>query len=45
MSGSTKATTYSLSLINNKEDGIQIESDYEHKLVNFRLDTKASDRM
>lgn len=45
MSGGTKATTYSLSLTSNKEDGIQIGSSYERKLVNFRLDTKASDRL
>lgn len=44
MSGSTKATTYSLSLISNKEDGVQIESGYERKLINFHLDTKANHR-
>ena len=45
VSGGTKATTYSLSLTSNKEDGIQIGSSYERKLVNFRLDTKATDRL
>ncbi|HEX8504523.1 MAG TPA: TonB-dependent receptor [Hymenobacter sp.] len=45
VSGGTKATTYSLSLTSNKEDGIQLGSGYNRKLVNFRLDTKASDRL
>jgi TonB-linked SusC/RagA family outer membrane protein len=45
VSGGGKATTYSLSLTSNKEDGIQLGSSYERKLVNFRLDTKASDRL
>ncbi|WP_230471232.1 SusC/RagA family TonB-linked outer membrane protein [Hymenobacter jejuensis] len=45
VSGGSKATTYSLSLTSNKEDGIQIGSSYKRKLVNFRLDTKASDRL
>ena len=45
MSDDTKATTYSLSLTSNKEDCIQIGSSYERKLVNFCLNTKASDRM
>jgi TonB-linked SusC/RagA family outer membrane protein len=45
VSGGGKATTYSLSLTSNKEDGIQIGSSYERKLINFRLDTKASERL
>ena len=45
MSSDTKATTYSLSLNSNKEDGIQIGPNYERKPVNFCLDTKASDRL
>ena len=45
VSGGNKATTYALSLTSNKEDGIQIGSGYERKLINFRLDTKATDRL
>ncbi|MGI4969603.1 MAG: SusC/RagA family TonB-linked outer membrane protein, partial [Janthinobacterium lividum] len=45
VSGGNKATTYSLSLTSNKEDGIQLGSSYDRKLVNFRLDTKATDRL
>ena len=45
VSGGGKATTYSLSLTSNKEDGIQLGSSYDRKLVNFRLDTKATDRL
>jgi TonB-linked SusC/RagA family outer membrane protein len=44
ISGGTKATTFNLSLTRNLEDGIQIGSNYDRKLVNFRIDTKASDR-
>lgn len=44
ISGGTKATTFNLSLTRNLEDGIQLGSGYDRKLVNFRLDTKASDR-
>ncbi len=45
VSGGNKATTYALSLTSNKEDGIQLGSSYDRKLVNFRLDTKATDRL
>ncbi|MCC3154818.1 TonB-dependent receptor [Hymenobacter sp. BT770] len=45
VNGGNKATTYALSLTSNKEDGIQLGSSYERKLVNFRLDTKATDRL
>ncbi|GAB3729845.1 TonB-dependent receptor [Hymenobacter agri] len=45
VSGGSKSTTYALSLTSNKEDGIQLGSSYLRKLVNFRLDTKASDRL
>jgi TonB-linked SusC/RagA family outer membrane protein len=44
VSGGTKQTTFNLSLTRNSEDGIQIGSGYTRNLVNFRIDTKASDR-
>lgn len=44
VSGGTKGTTYALSLTRNDEQGIQLGSDYTRNLVNFRFDTKASDR-
>ncbi|TGE08395.1 SusC/RagA family TonB-linked outer membrane protein [Hymenobacter fodinae] len=45
VAGGVKGTTYSLSLTRNTEDGIQLGSDYDRKLVNFRFDTKATDRL
>jgi TonB-linked SusC/RagA family outer membrane protein len=44
VSGGTKATTYSLSLTRNDEQGIQIESGFTRNLLNFRFDHKASDK-
>ncbi|OON69826.1 SusC/RagA family TonB-linked outer membrane protein [Hymenobacter sp. CRA2] len=44
VAGGVKGTTYALSLTRNTEDGIQRGSDYERNLVNFRFDTKATDR-
>jgi TonB-linked SusC/RagA family outer membrane protein len=44
VSGGTKATTFNLSLTRNNEDGIQLGSGYVRNLVNFRIDTKASDK-
>jgi TonB-linked SusC/RagA family outer membrane protein len=45
VAGGVKGTTYSLSLTRNLEDGIQRGSDYDRKLVNFRFDTKATDKL
>jgi TonB-linked SusC/RagA family outer membrane protein len=45
VSGGAKGTTYSLSLTSNKEQGIQRGSDYGRKLVNFRFDTRASEKL
>ncbi|MBT2558776.1 TonB-dependent receptor [Hymenobacter sp. ISL-91] len=45
IAGGAKGTTYALSLTRNTEDGIQRGSDYTRNLVNFRFDTKASDRL
>ncbi|ALW83967.1 SusC/RagA family TonB-linked outer membrane protein [Hymenobacter sedentarius] len=44
VAGGVKGTTYSLSLTDNHEDGIQRGSNYDRKLANFRFDTKASDK-
>lgn len=44
VSGGNQATTFNLSLTANKEDGIQIESGFERRLVNFKIDHKASDK-
>ncbi|UOR06653.1 TonB-dependent receptor [Hymenobacter aerilatus] len=45
IAGGAKGTTYALSLTRNTEDGIQRGSGYERNLVNFRFDTKASDKL
>ncbi|MFC7666115.1 SusC/RagA family TonB-linked outer membrane protein [Hymenobacter humi] len=45
LAGGVKGTTYSLSLTRNLEEGIQRGSDYDRKLINFRFDTKATDRL
>ena len=44
VAGGVKGTTYSLSLTDNHEDGIQRGSNYDRKLANFRFDTKASEK-
>ncbi|MDO7886676.1 SusC/RagA family TonB-linked outer membrane protein [Hymenobacter cheonanensis] len=44
ISGGTKSTTFNLSLTRNNENGIQLGSGYVRNLVNFRIDTKASDK-
>ncbi|MFZ1313717.1 MAG: TonB-dependent receptor plug domain-containing protein, partial [Chitinophagaceae bacterium] len=45
VNGGNQATTFNLSLTANKEDGIQIESGFNRRLVNFKLDHKASDKL
>ena len=45
VAGGTKGTTYALSLTRNTEDGIQRGSDYTRNLVNFRFDTKATEKL
>lgn len=45
VSGGNQTTTFNLSLTANKEDGIQIQSGFDRKLVNFKLDHKASDKL
>lgn len=44
VAGGVKGTTYALSLTRNTEDGIQRGSDYVRNLVNFRFDTKATEK-
>lgn len=45
VSGGTDVTQYSLSATANRQQGIMELSDYDRKLVSFRLDHKASDRV
>ncbi len=45
VSGGGKGSTFSLSLTSNREQGIQVQSDYERKLLSFRFDHKASDKL
>ena len=45
VAGGSKGTTFSLSLTYNREQGIQLQSDYERMLLNFRFDHKASDKL
>ena len=42
MSGGSDQTQYNLSVTDNRSDGIMLLSDYDRKLVNFRLDHQAS---
>ena len=44
VSGGNVNTTFNLSLTSNKEEGILIASGFTRKLVNFKLDHKASDK-
>jgi TonB-linked SusC/RagA family outer membrane protein len=43
LSGGKDGTTYNLSLTYNKQEGIQLASDFDRKLVSFRFDHKFSD--
>ncbi|MDB5233305.1 MAG: TonB-dependent receptor [Hymenobacter sp.] len=45
VSGGGKGTVYSLSLTSNREQGIQLASDFDRKLLNFRLENKATDKL
>lgn len=44
LSGGNQATTFNLSLTANLEDGILLESGFDRKLANFKLDHKISDK-
>lgn len=43
LNGGTAATNFNLSLTSNKEEGILLESGFDRRLVNFKLDHKLSD--
>lgn len=45
VSGGNEKTTFNLSLTSNTEDGIQLESGFDRKLVNFKLDHKVSNKV
>lgn len=45
LTGGSKATTFNLTLSNNKEDGIMLESGYKRTLASFKFDHRASDKM
>jgi TonB-linked SusC/RagA family outer membrane protein len=45
VSGGGQNTTFNLSLTGNKEDGILLESGFDRKLVNFKIDHKATDKL
>jgi TonB-linked SusC/RagA family outer membrane protein len=42
INGGSQNTNYNLSLTYNKEDGVQIASAFDRKLINFKLDHKAN---
>lgn len=44
INGGNQNTTFNLSFTANKEEGIQIESGFDRKLVNFKIDHKVSDK-
>lgn len=44
VSGGSQGTTFNLSLTSNAEEGILLESGFDRKLVNFKLDHRASDK-
>lgn len=44
LSGGNQNTTFNLSLTANKEEGVQLESGFDRKLANFKLEHKISDR-
>ncbi|MDQ2769072.1 MAG: TonB-dependent receptor, partial [Bacteroidota bacterium] len=44
IAGGVKGTNYALSLTRNTEQGIQLSSGFDRYLVNFRLDSKVSDK-
>ena len=45
LSGGTEQTQYNLSLTDNQLQGVMLGSDYDRKLVAFRLDHRANDRL
>lgn len=45
LNGGNAATSFNVSLTANKEEGVQIESGFERKLANFKLDHRISDKV
>lgn len=45
VNGGNQATTFNLSLTANNEQGIQLESGFDRKLANFKIDHKLSDKL
>ena len=45
LNGGNATTTFNLSLTANKEEGVQLESGFDRKLVNFKIDHKASEKL
>ena len=45
ISGGTSVTNYNLSLTNNSEEGIMINSGYSRSIVSFKLEHKVSDKI
>jgi len=45
LSGGTETTKYNLSVSSNGEEGIQLGSEFDRKIVNFRFDQKITDRL
>lgn len=43
--GGTEQTQYNLSVTNNRQDGVMLNSDYDRKLLAFRFDHHASDNL
>lgn len=44
VNGGNQSTTFNLSFTANKEEGVQIETGFDRKLVNFKIDHKVSDK-
>ena len=45
VAGGNKTTQYNLSLTSNNEDGVMLNSGYDRKLINFRMDTRVSNAL
>jgi TonB-linked SusC/RagA family outer membrane protein len=45
LSGGTETTKYNLSISSNGEQGIQLGSDFNRKIVNFKFDQKITDKL
>lgn len=45
LNGGNANTTFNISLTANKEDGVQLESGFDRRLANFKLDHRISDKV